>query len=238
MPLGKTYRIDQTQLKSHPPGSYDCHVRCPSNRRSFDSAFDPAESSFRMIVYSIASVGGERTKMMPVAGNIQTSRKNCFSQNYPFRKDEDEPDEEECEIPPTEYEDNYLYRRYDNKPSKYLPFMFWLSVEGEGNFGFPFLELRRDFLREQFRKKATQTVMKQAQEQYETIHSQEVERMPLKKRPDYYMAKDINNEPQYNLNKTDDMMTFWSYRSRTNASRRRNTNFTKPISEQLDQQFG
>ncbi|XP_021706342.1 uncharacterized protein LOC110680888 [Aedes aegypti] len=153
--------------------------------------------------------------MMPVAGNIQSARKNCLSQNYPFRKDDDELEDEECELPPTEYEDNFAFRRFENKPT-----------------------LRRDFLREQFRKKATQTVIKQAQQQYETIHRQEVERMPLKKRPDYYLSKDTNSEPQYNLYKTDDMTTFWSYRSRSNASRRRNSNFTKPISEQLDQQFG
>ena len=58
--------------------------------------------------------------MMPVAGNIQSARKNCLSQNYPFRKDDDDPEDEECDLPPTEYDDNYAYRRYDNKPSKFV----------------------------------------------------------------------------------------------------------------------
>ncbi|XP_053696147.1 uncharacterized protein LOC128743571 [Sabethes cyaneus] len=152
--------------------------------------------------------------MLPVAGNIQTARKNCFSQNYPFRKEPDEVDEH-CELPPSEYDDNYVYRRFEKKTN-----------------------LRRDWLREQFRQKATETLMKQVQHQYATLHRQEEERMPLRKREDYYMARNNSGEPQYNLYRTDDMATFWNYQARSNANRRKNTNFTKPISEQLDQQFG
>ncbi|XP_055550642.1 uncharacterized protein LOC129733098 [Wyeomyia smithii] len=153
--------------------------------------------------------------MLPVAGNIQTARKNCFSQNYPFRKEPDEADE--CyELPPSEYDDNYIYRQCEKKPN-----------------------LRREWLREQFRKKATETIMKQMEEQYATLHRQEVERMPLRKRADYYMERAADNEePQYNLYKADDMTTYWSYQARSNATRRKNSSFTKPISEQLDQQFG
>ncbi|XP_058825726.1 uncharacterized protein LOC131685793 [Topomyia yanbarensis] len=155
--------------------------------------------------------------MLPVAGNIQSAQKNCLSQNYPFRKDSDEPEHHECmEFPPTEYESNFVCCRYDNKP-----------------------KLRRDLLREQFRIKATEKILRQAQERYEILHRQEEERMPLKKQPDYYMSRDSSDGPEYDLYKTADAMTtFWSYRSKPNASRRKNTNFTKPISEQLDQQFG
>ncbi|XP_038119525.1 uncharacterized protein LOC119769865 [Culex quinquefasciatus] len=151
--------------------------------------------------------------MLPIAGNIQSARKNCLSVNYPFRKDEDE--EDDSPLPPSEYDEKFAGPESDKKPPS-----------------------RRELLREEFRKKATQLVIKQARERYEVIRRQEEERAPLRKRPDYYMAKDTGSEPQYNLYKTDDMMTFWSFGARSNSSRKRNTNFTKPISEQLDQQFG
>ncbi|XP_055611001.1 uncharacterized protein LOC129757740 [Uranotaenia lowii] len=160
--------------------------------------------------------------MHPVAGNIQTCRKNLLSQNYPFRKDSDEDAHGGsssadcyCQIPPSEYEENFVFQKFSNKSN-----------------------LRRDLLREQFRRKATQTVLKQAQQRYETLHRQEVERMPLKKQPDYYLAQIDGNDPKYNLYKTDDMVTFWSNETTSCVSKRRNSNFTKPISEQLDQQFG
>ncbi|XP_058451992.1 uncharacterized protein LOC131430797 [Malaya genurostris] len=154
--------------------------------------------------------------MQSVAGNIQTAKKNCLSQNYPFRVDPEEPEQQECvDLPETEYDSNFVCRRFVNKPKS-----------------------ERDLWREQFRLKATEKILKQAQEQYETIHRQEQERMPLRKQPDYYMSRDTSDDPQYNLYKTDDMTTFWSYRMRPNTCRRRNTNFTKPISEQLNYQFG
>ncbi|XP_055635080.1 uncharacterized protein LOC129774978 [Toxorhynchites rutilus septentrionalis] len=152
--------------------------------------------------------------MIPVAGNIQTARKNGLSQNYPFRRDEDDREQYCDPLPPSEYDEKFATCRYERK----LP----LS--------------KRDIQREQLRKNITQMVIK---EHYETLRRQEAERMPLRKQPDYYMTQEATSrEPQYPLYKTDDMVTYWSYGARTNSARRRNTSFTKPIGERLDQQFG
>uniref|UniRef100_A0A182MVA8 Uncharacterized protein n=1 Tax=Anopheles culicifacies TaxID=139723 RepID=A0A182MVA8_9DIPT len=97
--------------------------------------------------------------------------------------------------------------------------------------------LRRDQLREVYKEKLALTLMKNVNEQLETIHRQEEERKQLRKRMNYYMAKENEHDPQYNLQRTDDVVTFWSYRTRRNANHRRNNDFTKPQDEKLDVQF-
>uniref|UniRef100_A0A182FZ37 Uncharacterized protein n=1 Tax=Anopheles albimanus TaxID=7167 RepID=A0A182FZ37_ANOAL len=114
----------------------------------------------------------------------------------------------------TEYDQNYIPFQDDSKPA-----------------------LRRDYLREMYKKKLTQTLVKNANEQLETLHRQEVERKPLRKRMNYYMAKDNSNDAQYSLRRTDDAVTFWSCKNRRNANHRRNNEFTKPHDEKLDVQF-
>uniref|UniRef100_A0A182XP15 Uncharacterized protein n=1 Tax=Anopheles quadriannulatus TaxID=34691 RepID=A0A182XP15_ANOQN len=97
--------------------------------------------------------------------------------------------------------------------------------------------LRRDQLREVYKEKLSRILTKNANEQLETIHRQEEERKQLRKRKNYYMAKETGQDPQYSLQRTDDVVTFWSYRGRRNANHRRNNDFTKPQEDKLDVQF-
>lgn len=97
--------------------------------------------------------------------------------------------------------------------------------------------LRRDQLREVYKEKLSRILTKNANEQLETIHRQEEERKQLRKRKNYYMAKETGQNPQYSLQRTDDVVTFWSYRARRNANHRRNNDFTKPQEDKLDVQF-
>uniref|UniRef100_A0A182TMF9 Uncharacterized protein n=1 Tax=Anopheles melas TaxID=34690 RepID=A0A182TMF9_9DIPT len=99
------------------------------------------------------------------------------------------------------------------------------------------LLLRRDQLREVYKEKLSRILTKNANEQLETIHRQEEERKQLRKRKNYYMAKETGQDPQYSLQRTDDVVTFWSYRARRNANHRRNNDFTKPQEDKLDVQF-
>ncbi|XP_050071457.1 uncharacterized protein LOC126559353 [Anopheles maculipalpis] len=151
---------------------------------------------------------------MAFAGNIQTFRKNCPSQCFPFKigtKQRSEFGEHDfC----TEYDNNFMPFNNSSKPV-----------------------LRRDQMREVYKEKITLTLTKNANEQLETLHRQEEERKQLRKRMNYYMAKDNERDPQYSLQRTDDVVTFWSYRIRRNANHRRNNDFTKPHDEKLDVQF-
>uniref|UniRef100_A0A182RFY4 Uncharacterized protein n=1 Tax=Anopheles funestus TaxID=62324 RepID=A0A182RFY4_ANOFN len=154
---------------------------------------------------------------MAFAGNIQTFRKNCASQYFPFQIS--------AKQTPEEFDENaeQFSTEYDNS---FVPF---------SNYSKPVL--RRDQLREVYKEKLALTLMKNVNEQLETIHRQEVERKQLRKRKNYYMAKENEHDPQYSLQRTDDVVTFWSYRARRNANHRRNNDFTKSHDEKLDIQF-
>ncbi|XP_053668488.1 uncharacterized protein LOC128718896 [Anopheles marshallii] len=156
---------------------------------------------------------------MAFAGNIQTFRKNCASQYFPFQISGKHKSERFGGDGSTEQ----LCTEYDNS---FVPF---------NNYSKPVL--RRDQLREVYKEKIEQSLMKNVNEQLETIHRQEVERKQLRKRMNYYMAKENQQDPQYSLQRTDDVVTFWSYRTRRNANHRRNNDFTKPHDEKLDVQF-
>uniref|UniRef100_A0AAG5D2K2 Uncharacterized protein n=1 Tax=Anopheles atroparvus TaxID=41427 RepID=A0AAG5D2K2_ANOAO len=160
----------------------------------------------------VASQPGQISVKMAFAGNIQTSRKNCDSTNFPFSKFEQELLQEFVES--TEYNQNFVGLQNDTQPV-----------------------LRRDHLREAYKKKLQQILAKNASEQLETIHRQEVERSQLRKRMNYYMAKDNTYDPQYSLQRTDDAVTFWSYKNRKNGNHRLNNTFTKPHDEKLDITF-
>ncbi|XP_058116189.1 uncharacterized protein LOC131286038 [Anopheles ziemanni] len=149
---------------------------------------------------------------MAFAGNIQTSRKNCASTNFPFCKSNEESTflQGDC----TEYDQNFVGCQNDAKPA-----------------------LRRDQLREAYEKKLRLILAKNASEQLETLHRQEEERSQLRKRMNYYMAKDNKHDPQYSLQRTDDAVTFWSYKNRRNGNHRINNAFTKHHDEKLDVQF-
>ncbi|XP_053679305.1 uncharacterized protein LOC128730291 [Anopheles nili] len=152
---------------------------------------------------------------MSFAGNIQTFRKNCASVNFPFagrdnfKKMQDSPHENG-----TEYEQSFVHYQTDSKPV-----------------------LRRDQMRKSYKEKLAQILTKNVCEQQEIIHKQEEERKKLKKRLNYYLAKKTDIEPQYNLHRTDEVVTFWSYHKRQNFNHRRNNDFTKPQKDKLNTQL-
>ncbi|XP_052871512.1 uncharacterized protein LOC128277102 [Anopheles cruzii] len=150
---------------------------------------------------------------MSFAGNIQTFRKNRPSENFPFQVKREQLGGE-AEPKCTEYDQNFVSFHDDSKPA-----------------------LRRDQLREVYKKKLTQILVKNANEQLETLYRQEEERNPLRKRMNYYLAKDNSQDAQYCLERTDDTVTFWSYGKRRNQNHRLNNAFTKPHDEKLDVQF-
>ncbi|XP_061506476.1 uncharacterized protein LOC133392095 [Anopheles gambiae] len=155
---------------------------------------------------------------MAFAGNIQTGRKNCASTQFPFKFSA----EQAAGLVEDSNEDPFC-TEYDNN---FVPF---------NNYTKPVL--RRDQLREVYKEKLSRILTKNANEQLETIHRQEEERKQLRKRKNYYMAKETGQDPQYSLQRTDDVVTFWSYRTRRNANHRRNNDFTKPQEDKLDVQF-
>ncbi|XP_035919682.1 uncharacterized protein LOC118517549 [Anopheles stephensi] len=151
---------------------------------------------------------------MAFAGNIQTFRKNRPSQYFPFKIISNQASDFGEDDFSTEYDNNFVPFSNSSKPV-----------------------LRRDQMREVYKEKLALTLTKNANEQLETIHRQEEERKQLRKRMNYYMAKENEQAPQYSLRRTDDVVTFWSYRSRSNANHRRNNDFTKSHDEKLDVQF-